>query len=86
MQIEVTPKIAAYIEMTMAAGSAQSPVGAIESLIDAALGGQIDPHTGMKIDDLRPLLDVGLAELSAGAGIPADEVWSRVMGQLSTHD
>lgn len=57
MQIEVTPKIAAYIEMTIAAGSAQSPVGAIESLIDAA----VDAETGLSIADLQRKIDDGLA-------------------------
>ncbi|MBA4131682.1 MAG: hypothetical protein C0519_09680 [Hyphomicrobium sp.] len=57
MQIEITPKIAAYIEMTMAAGSALSPVGAIESLIDAA----VDAETGLSIADLQSKIDEGLA-------------------------
>jgi len=82
MKIEVTPQTEAVINHLMASGRYASEAEALE----AALDERIDPHTGMMIKDLRPMLQAGLDELRAGEGIPGDEVWSRVMKRFSTRD
>jgi len=71
MAIEVTPQTLAVIEQFMATGHYRTEAEALQ----AALDERIDPHTGMMIKDLRAELELGLAQLRRGEGIPAEEVF-----------
>lgn len=52
MKIEVTPQTLAVIEQFMATGHYQTEADALQ----AALDERLDPHTGLMLKDLRPLL------------------------------
>lgn len=56
MHIEITPKIAAWLEIAMKGSGPSSPAKAIESLIDAA----IDPETGIPLVELRSAIQAGI--------------------------
>jgi len=56
MHIEITAKIAAWLDITMKRSGANSPARAIESLIDAA----IDPETGIPLVELRNAIQAGI--------------------------
>lgn len=81
MAIEVTPQTRAVIEQFMATGHYQTEADALQ----AALDERLDPHTGMMIKDLRPLLQAGLDDLRAGNGIPSSEV-NKILAKRFPHD
>lgn len=56
MQIEITPKIAAWLEVALNKDGAMSASSAIELLIDAV----IDSETGLPVPELRHSIKEGL--------------------------
>jgi hypothetical protein len=56
MEIEITPKIAAWIRAATADAGVSSPAGAIELLIDAT----IDSDTGLPMGQLREAIEAGV--------------------------
>lgn len=69
MKIQVTPHTQAVINQFMATGRYANEAEALE----AALDERVDPHTGIMIKDLRPLLQAGLDELRAGKGVSSTD-------------
>lgn len=54
----------------MATGRYASEAAALE----AALDERVDPHTGLTVRELRPMLQAGLDELRNGKGISSADV------------